>query len=153
MAAIKTRQQIFQEKKDFFDALERWKTTPNDKDWKFMFNTIYDVSISLCKRKASGLIIRDLESKALDAACLSMDLIKRGLYPKTGFIAWCNFQVIRFLYGGDQKEIDREYSLNELDEENKDFVTEDFERNMMEKLEPTKHYKKISGTEDYYIGE
>lgn len=153
MAAVKSRKQIAKEKAAFFSSLEQWNIDHNQKDWETMFKTVYDISLSICKLKANGLVIRDLESKALDAACLSMDLVRRGKYPRTGLIAWCKFQVIRFLYGGNQKEIDREYSLNELDEENKDFVTEDFEENEMEKLEPTKHYKKISGTEDYYIGE
>ncbi len=151
MAAVKSRKQIAKEKAAFFSSLERWKIDHNQKDWESMFKTIYDISLSICKLKANGLVIRDLESKALDAACLSMDLVRRGKYPRTGLIAWCKFQVIRFLYGGNQKEIDREYSLNELDEENKDFVTEDFEENEMEILEPTKQYKRIEGT-DYYIG-
>lgn len=149
---MKSRKEIAKDKMRFFDAMKKWEITKDDAAWNTMWTIISDISLSLCKKKAYGLVIRDLESKAIDAATLSMDLIKRGKGPKVGLIVWCGYQVTRVLYGRDQKEIDREYSFNEIDEDNTDFIDWEAENTYLEKLCPTEKWHKIENT-DYYIGE
>ena len=147
---MKSRKAVNSEKVAFWDALARWKVTSEGQDWNTMFLIVNDICLSLCKNKANGIVIRDLESKALDAAILSMDLIKRGKYPKTGLIAWCGYQVTRVLYNQHQPEVDREYSFNDLDE-NIEESMDDAEEQYLEKLCPLQaSYKNITGT-DYYI--
>ena len=80
-----------------------------------MFLILRDISISLCKKKANGIKIPDLESKALDATIYSMDLIKRGKGPARkldSLYAWLNNQVIAELYNAKLQTVERELSLD-----------------------------------------
>lgn len=101
-------------RKQFYDSLEEWLANGNKRDWDNMFNTIYSISVSLFKRRARGIRLPNLEERALDATIYSMDLIRRGKYPTTGLIAWCDSQVKGEAYCESNKRIDREYSYDAL---------------------------------------
>lgn len=100
----------------FYDLLDKYNNGNRSKEvWDRMFLILRDISISLCKKKANGIKIPDLESKALDATIYSMDLIKRGKGPARkldSLYAWLNNQVIAELYNAKLQTVERELSLD-----------------------------------------
>lgn len=100
----------------FYDLLDKYNSDNRNKEiWDKMFLILRDIAISLCKKKANGIKIPDLESKALDATIYSMDLIKRGKGPARkldSLYAWLNNQVIAELYNAKLQTVERELSLD-----------------------------------------
>lgn len=100
----------------FYDLLDKYNNGNRSKEvWDRMFLILRDIAISLCKKKANGIKIPDLESKALDATIYSMDLIRRGKGPArrlNSLYAWLNSQVISELYDAKLQSVERELSLD-----------------------------------------
>lgn len=100
----------------FYDLLDKYNNGNRSKEvWDRMFLILRDIAISLCKKKANGIKIPDLEEKALNATIYSMDLIKRGKGPdgnRNALYAWLNNQVIAELYDARLQKIEREISLD-----------------------------------------
>ena len=100
----------------FYDLLDKYNNGNRSKEvWDRMFLILRDIAISLCKKKANGIKIPDLESKALDATIYSMDLIRRGKDPArrlNSLYAWLNSQVISELYDAKLQSVERELSLD-----------------------------------------
>ncbi len=113
----------------FYDLLDKYNSGNRNKEiWDKMFLILRDISISLCKKKANGIKIPDLESKALDATIYSMDLIKRGKGPErklNSLYAWLNSQVIAELYNAKLQNIEREISLDVFTLESQDKMLQD----------------------------
>ena len=117
---MKTKTECEKEKEEFYNLLVHWLEHKDKASWDRMFIIINDICISLMKKKANGIVLPDLESKALDAAIYSMDLIRRGKYPdieKKFLYGWLNSQIIGTLYSQKQQRIDREISLEQYIEE------------------------------------
>lgn len=100
----------------FYDLLDKYNSDNRNKEiWDKMFLILRDIAISLCKKKANGIKIPDLEEKALNATIYSMDLIRRGKGPdgnRNALYAWLNNQVIAELYDARLQKIEREISLD-----------------------------------------
>lgn len=115
----------------FYDLLDKYNSDNGNKEiWDKMFLILRDIAISLCKKKANGIKIPDLESKALDAAIYSMDLIKRGKGPErklNSLYAWLNSQVIAELYNAKLQNIEREISLDVFTLEAQEKMLQDME--------------------------
>lgn len=115
----------------FYDLLDKYNNGNRSKEvWDRMFLILRDIAISLCKKKANGIKIPDLESKALDAAIYSMDLIKRGKGPARkldSLYAWLNNQVIAELYDAKLQIAERELSLDIFPLESQEKMLQDME--------------------------
>ena len=115
----------------FYDLLDKYNNGNRNKEiWDKMFLILRDISISLCKKKAKGIKIPDLESKALDATIYSMDLIKRGKGPARkldSLYAWLNNQVIAELYDAKLQVAERELSLDIFPLESQEKMFQDME--------------------------
>lgn len=103
----KEQEQMFQ------DALSHWKQYKDKVSWDKMFYRVYECCLALAKKKAYGINIPELESKAMDAACYAMDLINRGNYPSK-LSAMCYLHVNKFLYSERNKRAEREVQLSVL---------------------------------------
>lgn len=115
----------------FYDLLDNYNSDNRSKEiWDKMFLILRDIAISLCKKKANGIKIPDLESKALDATIYSMDLIKRGKGPARkldSLYAWLNNQVIAELYNAKLQTVERELSLDIFTLEAQEKMLQDME--------------------------
>lgn len=115
----------------FYDLLDKYNSDNRNKEiWDKMFLILRDIAISLCKKKANGIKIPDLESKALDATIYSMDLIKRGKGPARkldSLYAWLNNQVIAELYNAKLQTVERELSLDIFTLEAQEKMLQDME--------------------------
>lgn len=113
---MKSKKECESTKALFYDLLDKYNSGNRNKEiWDKMFLILKDISISLCKKKANGIKIPDLEEKALNATIYSMDLIKRGKGPdgnRNALYAWLNNQVIAELYDARLQKIEREISLD-----------------------------------------
>lgn len=113
----------------FYDLLDKYNSDNRNKEiWDKMFLILRDIAISLCKKKANGIKIPDLESKALDATIYSMDLIKRGKGPARkldSLYAWLNNQVIAELYNAKLQTVERELSLDVFTLESQEEMLQD----------------------------
>jgi hypothetical protein len=118
-------------KEVFYDLLDEYNKGNRSKEiWDKMFLILMDIAISLCKKKAKGIKIPDLESKALDATIYSMDLIKRGKGPSrklNSLYAWLNSQVIAELYNAKLQTVEREISLDVFTLESQEEMLQDSE--------------------------
>lgn len=125
-------------KEVFYDLLDEYNSGNKSKAiWDKMFLLLRDISLSLCKKKANGIRIPDLESKALDATIYSMDLIRRGKGPArklNSLYAWLNNQVIAELYDMKLQNIEREISLDVFTVESQDKMLQDMKDNYVIKI-------------------
>lgn len=115
----------------FYDLLDKYNSDNRNKEiWDKMFLILRDIAISLCKKKANGIKIPDLEEKALNATIYSMDLIRRGKGPdgnRNALYAWLNNQVIAELYDARLQKIEREISLDVFPLEEQEKMLQDME--------------------------
>lgn len=115
----------------FYDLLDKYNNGNRSKEvWDRMFLILGDIALSLAKKKANGIKIPDLESKALDATIYSMDLIKRGKGPARkldSLYAWLNNQVIAELYNAKLQIAERELSLDIFPLEAQEKMLQDME--------------------------
>lgn len=113
---MKTKKECEKLKALFYNLLDEYNSGNKSKEtWDKMFLILGDIALSLAKKKANGIKIPDLESKALDATIYSMDLIKRGKGPdrkRNALYAWLNSQVISELYDAKLQSVERELSLD-----------------------------------------
>lgn len=113
---LKSKEECDTLRETFYDLLDEYNNGNRNKEiWDKMFLILRDISLSLCKKKAKGIRIPNLESKALDATIYSMDLIKRGKGPKrelNSLYAWLNSQVVAELYDAKLQVAERELSLD-----------------------------------------
>lgn len=98
---------------EFQNALSKWKQFHDKASWDKMFYRVYECCKALAKKRAYGIVIPELESKALDAATYCMDLIKRGKYPEK-LSSMCYLHVQKFLYSEKTKRAEREIQLSAL---------------------------------------
>ena len=111
----KNKQELKTDKITFYSAQEDWAKSQNKKAWDTMFFIVFDIALSWCKKKASGVNIPNLVEKAKDAAILSMDLIKRNKGPNPqldALITWVSYQVTKVLYDQKLQMIEHEYSYD-----------------------------------------
>ena len=113
---MKSKEECYALKETFYDLLDAYNGgDKSKKTWDKMFLILRDTAMSLCKKKANGIRIPDLEGKALDATIYSMDLIKRGKGPdrkRNALYAWLSSQVISELYDAKLQKVEREISLD-----------------------------------------
>lgn len=115
----------------FYDLLDKYNSDNRNKEiWDKMFLILRDIAISLCKKKANGIKIPDLEEKALNATIYSMDLIKRGKGPdrnRNALYAWLSSQIISELYDAKLQKVEREISLDVFPLEAQEKMLQDME--------------------------
>lgn len=128
---LKSKDECNALRETFYDLLDEYNSGNRSKEiWDKMFLILRDISLSLCKKKAKGIRIPDLESKALDATIYSMDLIKRGKGPVrelNSLYAWLNSQVIAELYDMKLQNAEREISLDVFTVESQEKMLQDME--------------------------
>lgn len=128
---LKSKEECDTLRETFYDLLDEYNNGNRNKEiWDKMFLILRDISLSLCKKKAKGIRIPDLESKALDATIYSMDLIKRGKGPVrklNSLYAWLNSQVIAELYDMKLQNVEREISLDVFTLESQEKMLQDME--------------------------
>lgn len=119
----KEQEQMFQ------SALEHWKENKDKKSWDAMYMRAYECCKAIIKKRAYGINIPDLESKALDAASYVMDLINRGSYPGK-LSSMCYLHVSKFMYSEKIKRAEREVQLSVFQEgqleEEREFDDEEY---------------------------
>lgn len=82
----------------FYDSYKNWLETSNKKYWDQMFIEVINCCTSLCKKKAKGIIMPDLEGKALDAACKVMQKINDTKQEILSLSNFCYWYVIGSVY-------------------------------------------------------
>lgn len=97
----------------FQSALTHWKDYKDKKSWDDMFMRAYECCKAIIKKRAYGICIPELESKALDAATYCMDLINRGNYPAK-LSSMCYLHCSKFMYNEKLKRAEREVQLSAL---------------------------------------
>ena len=63
----------------FYNSYKNWLENPKKLYWDQMFMEVLNCCTSQCKKKAKGIIMPDLEGKALDATCKAMQKIKENM--------------------------------------------------------------------------
>lgn len=133
-------------KEVFYDLLDEYNKSRSKEIWDKMFFILYDIAMSLCKKKAKGIKIPDLESKALDATIYSMDLIKRGKGPSrklNSLYAWLNNQVIAELYNAKLQTVEREISLDVFTLESQEEMLQDMKDGYIIKIGDRYNVQKV----------
>ena len=82
----------------FYDSYKKWQETSQKKYWDQMFMEVLNCCTSQCKKKAKGIIMPDLEGKALDATCKVMQKIKKALPDIKSLTNFCYWYVIGAVY-------------------------------------------------------
>ena len=87
---------------NFSSAYKNWILSDkrDSESYKIMFSAIYFACINICKSKAYGIHLPDLESKALDATCNCIEKLKTFSKveecPKLS--SWCYLYCIGQIY-------------------------------------------------------
>lgn len=83
----------------FQNAQRAWiqSNHQDDKAWATMWTCIYLACENMCKSKGKGIVIPNLEEKALDATCRVISKIKAGAVVEK-LSSFCYFPVIEQLY-------------------------------------------------------
>lgn len=102
--------------REFMDCLERWKEDHNQTDWNRMFVMVTDCCRNVALNKSRGIVNLWLDDRAMDGAVYSMQLIKRGMYPKN-LTSFCYLNTIKYLYKASSKIMDRQVQLSALIED------------------------------------
>ena len=82
----------------FYDSYSKWLETSQKKYWDQMFMEVLNCCISQCKKKAKGIVMPDLEGKALDAACKAMQKIKDTVPDIKSLTNFCYWYVVGAVY-------------------------------------------------------
>ena len=91
----------------FYEAYNSWKETNNKKFWDIMFIEVLNCCTSQAKSKARGIVMPDLEGKAIDATCKAMDRIKKDLPDIKSLTNFCYWYVIGAVYDRPTKFAER----------------------------------------------
>lgn len=97
-------------------CLERWKEDHNQNDWNRMFVMVSDCCRNIALNKSRGIVNLWLDDRAMDGTVYSMQLIKRGMYPKN-LTSFCYLNTIKYLYKASSQIADRQVQLSALIEE------------------------------------
>ena len=73
---VKEKERAFQE------ALREYRVSGSKEAWDSVFFLVFDACKNIAKSKANGIVINDLEEKALNATCKVCKNIKEGVNPK-----------------------------------------------------------------------
>jgi hypothetical protein len=73
---------VKQKEKIFQTALQEYRLSGSKKSWDAIFLSVFDACKNIAKSNAYGLVINDLEEKALNATCKVCQKIKDGENPK-----------------------------------------------------------------------
>mgnify|MGYP003397621523 CR=1 FL=1 len=82
----------------FYKAYKSWLDTNNKKYWDIMFIEVLNCCTSQCKKKAKGIILPDLEGKAIDATCKVMQKIQDSRPDIKSITSFCYWYVVGAVY-------------------------------------------------------
>lgn len=112
MKDFNDEEEAFQKYWDLFWHQETTKAGQK-RAWDKMFILVQNACNACCKTKAYGIRIKDLEGKALDAACKIMDKIREGRRPKK-ISSYVYLYCIGQLYNKKHIEWERSQSFEDV---------------------------------------
>lgn len=80
-----------------------------EKQKLMMWNCVYLCCENMCKSKGKGIVIPNLEEKAMDATIKVMAKVQNGFRPQK-LSSYCYFPVIEQLYNKQVQKIEKELS-------------------------------------------
>ena len=91
----------------FQEAQEKYFETKSMKDWQSLWPFVIDCCKNIIKSKCYGIVVRDVDEKALDAAMKVLQKIKEGVRVDK-LSSYCYLFTIGVIYNKKLQRIDRE---------------------------------------------
>ena len=91
---------------DILDKEAAFQTAYDNNDWETIWNCVIDCCKNIMLSKCKGIVVRDIDDKALEAACKVITKIKEGERPKK-LSSFCYLYAIGVLWNKKERMWDR----------------------------------------------
>ena len=104
---------VKKKEEEFQEALREYRVSGSKEARGSIFFLVFDACLNIAKSKANGIVINDLEEKALDATCKIFEKILEGVNPEK-LSSYCYLPTIGEIWSKKAIRWDRSVSFDGL---------------------------------------